>query len=45
MTFKDLQQVLEKCTFKKKHFGLYRGERELVLFILQKAVISLRAIT
>lgn len=45
ITFKDLQQILEKHALKKKHFTLYRGEGGLVPFILQKAVISLRAIT
>lgn len=45
MTFDDLQQILEKHSWKNKHFLLYRGERVLVPFTPQKAVISLRAIT
>ena len=45
MTFDDLQQILEKHSWKNKHFILYRRERVLFPFTPQKAVISLRAIT
>ena len=45
MTFDDLQQILEKHSWKNKHFILYSRERVLFPFTPQKAVISLRAIT